>query len=147
MMAQQLEPETRRALDWEWRVALLTVVAGFAVAIAVTLFIHFRTPSPQAIEAANRQQAVAVTQAARMVCVQALAAAKNFGIVPNYASLAAALPSATQIRGRYLCSGATTVARYTMAVDLFCRELKNPRCVNLFSVTQQDGTILYKRQS
>ncbi|MBV9572290.1 MAG: hypothetical protein JO056_13705 [Alphaproteobacteria bacterium] len=147
MVAQQLESETRRALDWEWRVALLTILGGFAVAIAVILFIYFRTPSPQAVETARRAQLTSLMKSQALVCSQAMAAAKNFGIVPSYASPASLLPSETQVRGRYLCAAATNIGHYNIAVDLYCRELKNPRCVQLFSVTQQDGTILYKRQS
>jgi hypothetical protein len=33
-----------------------------------------------------------------------------------------------------------------IAADLVCRDLRDRRCVNLYSVTQDDGTVLYQRQ-
>jgi hypothetical protein len=56
------------------------------------------------------------------------------------------MPRATKVRGRYLCVAGTQVTRYVLAGDLMCRNLKDSRCVSLFSVTQDDGTILYQRQ-
>jgi len=96
--------------------------------------------------AAQRAKMTAVVQTAAQVCTQALAAAKNFGIVPTYAKSVSMFPLATQVKGRYACEGATDVSRYVIAVDLLCRELKNPRCVALYSVQQRDGTVLYRRQ-
>ena len=147
MVARELEPETKRWLMLEWRVALLTIAGTFFIALAATLYVHYTTPSPQAIQAARRAQITNVVQSQALVCSQAMVAAKNFGIVPAYAAQASLLPSETQIRGRYLCAASTNVGQYNIAVDLYCRELKNPRCVQLYSVTQQDGTVLYKRQS
>jgi len=146
MSQTSLEPRTRAWLNWEWRAALIVIVGGAIAALAVTAWIHYRTPSPEQVAAANRAQRVAAFQTAGMVCTRALAASKNFGIVPNYAVLASPLPAATQVRGRYACAAATTAARYIIAVDLLCRELKNPRCVALYSVVQPDGTVLYRRQ-
>ena len=146
MSQTSLEPRTRAWLNWEWRAALIVIVGGALIAIAVTAYVRYRTQSAEQIAAANRTKQVAVIQTAAMVCTQALAASKNFGIVPNYAELASPLPAATQVRGRYACEGATNVAHYVIAVDLLCRELKNPRCVALYSVVQPDGTVLYRRR-
>lgn len=146
MSVEELQPQTRRWLAWEWRIALITVVGGAAVAIGALLYLHFTTVPPEQIEAARRAQLTQVVRTAAEVCTTALADAKNFGIVPSYASLASMFPAATQVKGRYVCSGGTNVTRYIIAVDLFCRELKNSRCVALYSVTQPDGTVLYKRQ-
>jgi hypothetical protein len=145
-MSQTLEPRTRAWLNWEWRAALITIVGGAILALAVTAYFHFSKTSPEQIAAANRAKQAAVLQTAAMVCTQALATAKNFGIVPNYAVIATKFPTATHVQGRYACAAATNVAQYVIAVDLMCRELKNPRCVGLYSVVQPDGTILYRRQ-
>ncbi len=144
-MSQTLEPRTRTWLSWEWRAALITVVGGMIVALAVTAYLHFSTPSPEQIDAARRAKVTAAVQTAAEVCTQALAAAKNYGIVPNYAIIATPFPTPTRVQGRYACAGATNVARYVIAVDLICRDLKNPRCVALYSVVQPDGTMLYRR--
>jgi len=145
-MSQTLEPRTRRWLNWEWRAALITIVGGALVALAVIAYIHFSTPSLEQVEAARRARVTTVVKTAAEVCTQALAVAKNYGIVPNYAAVATPFPTATQVQGRYACAGATHAARYVIAVDLMCRELKNPRCVALYSVVQPDGTVLYRRR-
>jgi len=144
-MSQTLEPRTRTWLSWEWRAALITIVGGAIVAITVTTYLHFSTLSPAQMEAARRAKVTAAVQTAAEVCTQALVAAKNYGIVPNYAVIATPFPTATRVQGRYACAGATKVARYVIAVDLMCRDLKNPRCVALYSVVQPDGTMLYRR--
>jgi|GraSoiStandDraft_5_1057265.scaffolds.fasta_scaffold127842_2 hypothetical protein len=145
-MSQTLEPRTRAWLTWEWRAALITVIGGALVAIALIGYMQYRTVSEQRAIAAQRAKLNSVVQTAAQVCTSALAAAQNFGIVPSYAKPLSMFPVATQVKGRYACEGATTVARYIIAVDLLCRELKNPRCTLLYSVQQQDGTVLYKRR-
>src|SRR5438874_1262040 len=134
MSQTSLEPRTRTWLNWEWRAALITVVGGAVVAIAIVAYLHYRTVSQEQGVVAQRAKLTAVVQTAAQVCTAAMAAAKNFGIVPNYAAPASMFPVATQVKGRYACEGATNVARYVIAVDLLCRELKNPRCVALYSV-------------
>lgn len=145
-MSQTLEPRTRAWLTWEWRAALITIVGGALVAIAVIGYTHYRAVSQQRAIAAQRAKLSAVVQTAAQVCTSALAVAQNFGIVPSYAKSLSMFPVATQVKGRYACEGATTVARYIIAVDLLCRQLKDPRCVALYSVQQQDGAVLYKRR-
>ncbi len=145
-MSQTLEPRTRTWLTWEWHAALITIVGGTIVALAVIAFVHFSKPSPEQIVAANRASQAAFLKSVEMVCTQAVTTAKNFGIVPNYAALMTRAPTATQVRGRYACVGATAAARYVILVDLMCRDFKNPRCVALYSVIQPDGTVLYQRQ-
>jgi hypothetical protein len=133
-------------LTWEWHAALITIIGGAVLALAVTAFVHFSKPSAEQMAAANRAKQMAFLQNVEMVCTQAVASAKNFGIVPNYAALATRLPTATQAQGRYACVSATTAARYVILVDLMCRDFKNPRCIALYSVLQPDGTVLYRRQ-
>ena len=143
-MAQTLEPRTRAWLKWEWRAALITVVGGMLIVAAVFAYFTFRPQrlSPGALTARQVQTAAL----AQIVCVQALAGAKEFGIVPNYAQLANPYPNETKVRGRYECASGTNVAKYTIAVDLVCKQIGQRRCVVLHSVTQQAGTVLYRRQ-
>src|ERR1043166_5268884 len=119
-MSQILEPRTRTWLTWEWRAALITIVGGVLVAIAVIGYAQYRTVSQQRAIAAQRANLRSVVQTAAQVCASALAVAKNFGIVPSYAKPLSMFPVATQVKGRYACEGATTVARYVIAVDLLC---------------------------
>ena len=141
-----MEPRTRRWLAWEWRAALITVVGGMVIALGVAAYFTFRTPPavPVAPEAAQHARFV---RAAQLVCRQALASAKNFGIVPQYAQLANPLPLATRVAGRYVCIAATSVGHYNVAVDLLCPKFSDAKCVRLFDVLQDDGTVLYRRRS
>ena len=52
----------------------------------------------------------------------------------------------TTVQGRYVCVAQTKVAKYYMFVDLQCRDLKIPRCVSIYNISQADGTMLYQRQ-
>lgn len=146
-MSQTLEPRTRAWLNWEWRAALITIVGGVIVAIAVIAYMHYRAVQQQRALVTQRAKLTEAIQTAAQVCTAALAAAKNFGIVPTYAQSTSMFPVATQVKGRYACEGATNVAHYVIAVDLLCRDLKNPRCTLLYSVLQPDGTVLYKRRA
>jgi hypothetical protein len=147
MAESQLEPGTRRWLKWEWRAALITVVGGFVLLTALFVFVawsmtHLRSDYVKAA----RQQAKINVQAQIALCTASLNHAKEFGIVPNYGKLAGRGLQLTNVKGRYACTAATNVATYTMMSDLLCRDLRDPRCVVLSSVVQQDGTILYRRQ-
>jgi hypothetical protein len=149
MSSSELEPQTRAWLNWEWRAALITIGGGFLIAILYLGYTTYRAAhAPRVLtpEEAARVQNVLMVRAAEMVCAQALVASKNFGIVPNYAQLADPLPHASGVTGRYVCSSRTQVATYNMAVDLVCRNLRDSKCVLLYSVSQPDGTMLYRRQ-
>lgn len=147
MAESQLEPRTRGWLRWEWRAALITVVGGFTLLITLFVYVtwsvtHMRTAY---IKAAQKQATVNV-QAQIALCTAALSHAKEFGIVPNYGKLAGPGLQLTNVKGRYACTAAAAVTKYLMLSDLLCRDLRDQRCVVLYSVVQQDGTILYRRQ-
>ena len=146
MAESQLEPGTRRWLQWEWRAALITIVGGFTLLLALFIYVtwsvmHLRS----AYINAARKQATINAEAQIALCTASLSHAKEFGIVPNYGKLTGAL-QLTTVKGRYACTAATAVTTYTMMSDLLCRDLRDPRCVLLYSVVQKDGTILYRRQ-
>jgi len=147
-----------RGIAREWLAARIIVVGGFAVAIAVAAYFTLRpAPQPLAEEqpVAPAAQSKTPAQTAReanasagmMLCAMELLNAKNFGIVPSYGQLASPLPKTTATRGRYICTAATNVAKYTMTADLVCRNLQEPRCTDLYSITREDGTVLYQRQA
>jgi hypothetical protein len=149
MSSPELQPHTRAWLNWEWRAALITIISGFVIAAAYLGYLSYQAahaPKVETPEQAALARNALIVRAAELVCQQALTASKNFGIVPNYAQLADPLPHSTNVRGRYVCASHTTVATYNMAVDLVCRQLRDPRCVLLYSVSQPDGTMLYRRQ-
>jgi len=157
------DEEMHRATAREWRAAQIVFGAGFAIAIAVAGYFtwqqHKEAAQEQAALEAQQQQATQQAPAppaqsaadqnrkdAMLVCAMELVNAKNFGIVPGYGQLISKYPHETGTRGRYACLAATQVAKYTLEADLICRNLQDPRCVLLYSITRDDGNVLYKRQ-
>jgi hypothetical protein len=152
MSMNEQNPNARR-LQFEWYAALTTIIGGFVIAIAVAAYVTFgNKPAAQAPAVpptqAELQKArdAALMKAGAEICGLELANAQTFGVVPNFGRLLTQMPRATDVRGRYVCVAGTQVTKYVLAADLMCRNLKDARCVSLFSVTQDDGTVLYQRQ-
>jgi hypothetical protein len=137
-----------RALSREWLAARIVVIGGLVLAAALVAFFGWIKPTyltaPQLT--AEQQEARATALAIRDMCTTGIAAAKAFGILPSYGHLASPNAGRTDVQGRYVCVAGTQVAKYLVAVELLCRDLKDRRCVSLYSVTQDDGTVLYQRQ-
>ncbi len=142
------------ALSREWLAARVVVIGGFLIAVAVGLYFALwagpaQTPEEQAAvqtpQAATSQQE-AEASAEHQLCRMELANAQNYGLIPQFGRLSDPNPQKTDVQGRYVCQAATTAAKYNIAADLVCRDLTDPHCVALYSVTQDDGTVLYQRQ-
>ena len=150
MSQPNANPRASAWLGAEWWAALIVIVGGGIIAVAIAAYFTFRTPpeNPAVEQAATRAiRNAIVVRAAEIVCQQAITAAKAYGIVPAYATLASKLPTATKVTGRYVCTSATEVARYNIAVDLVCRQIRDARCVSLYTISKPDGTLLYQRRS
>jgi hypothetical protein len=153
MSMSEQDPNTRR-LQIEWYAALATIIGGFVIAIAVAAYFTFS--GKPATQTAAVQPKQAESQKAREaefkklgleLCSLELANAQTFGVVPSFGKLLTPMPHMTNVRGRYVCVAGTDVTKYVLAGDLMCRNLKDSRCVSLFTVTEADGTMLYQRQS
>lgn len=133
----------------EWLIAKIVVIGGVVVAITAIVWFGWVQPSmlrQQALTAAQ-QAARQTVEAATQMCRSGLSAAQTFGIVPPYGQLSGHTIYRTNVQGRYVCVAATHAARYLVAIDLLCRNVKDRRCVSLYSVTQANGMVLYQRQS
>lgn len=141
--------DTKRALAREWLAMRIIVIGGLLVALAAGLWFgliypKYVLPREQKAQLVNRIQKLLNDEAA--ICTLAINSAKNFGIVPQYGQLATLKLALTSVQGRYVCVAQTNVARYFLSVDLECHDLKSPRCVSLYNVSQPNGTVLYQRQ-
>jgi hypothetical protein len=148
-MASIDSADTQRALAREWLAARIIVIGGFLVALAAGLWFEviypkYVLPREQKELLVGRVKHILDEEAS--VCTITLNMAKNFGIVPQYGQLSTLRLSATDVQGRYICQAQTKVAKYLMAVDLQCRDLRNPRCVSVYNISQADGSVLYQRQ-
>jgi hypothetical protein len=138
-----------RATAREWRIALFVVLGGLVIAIAVAVYFATR-PAPQVASASQPPPMTAAQRKelnlkiGKVLCDAELLNAKGIGIVPPYGK-GISPPMRTDTRGRYACIVSTGVAKYEIAADLKCNELLDPRCVEIYSVQSDDGTMLYKR--
>lgn len=128
----------------EWLAALVFAVVGGVLVIAVAVLAVLSPPKvvapPPARNAAiQRQTAIAL-------CNAGLASAQGFALVPNFTKLASDLVQVGSVKGRYTCFAQTDAARYQVTFDLMCRDLNKPKCVNLYSVTQDGGGVIYQRR-
>jgi hypothetical protein len=145
------QPSEQHALGREWLAARITLIGGFIIAAIAAIYFGYVYPKiivPREERAAAQRQAEAFANTKTELCTAAITAAKGYGIVPQYGQLAKGLLAATNVQGRYVCLALTSAARYVMAVDLLCKNFKDPRCVSLYTVvTQGDGAVLYQRHS
>lgn len=128
----------------EWLAALAFAIVGGVTIVAIAVLAVLSPPKvvappPARIEAIQRQMAVAL-------CNAGLASAQGFALVPAYTKLASDLVHGGSVKGRYTCFAQTDAARYQVTFDLMCRDLNKPKCVNLYSVTQDGGGVIYQRR-
>lgn len=144
-----------RAFEREWKISLFVVIGGFAIAIAVAAFLTFgkqrhaavpdqtqvAEPAPPSDDVANNLNDPS------QVCRTSLANAKNFGVLPNDGRLSDPDPRQTDQEGRYICDAQTGKAKYSIAVDIVCEDAAKESCVSIYSVSDDDGSVLYQRQN
>jgi hypothetical protein len=136
-----------RMLRLEWLTAQVLLALGVIIGIAGFFApVSFKAgpgsiPSiPGAASAPSSQAA-----AAQQFCSTAVARARDFGVVPGD-TRPSGVPDKTDVRGRYVCAAETSSSKFTVSVDLLCRDVGTESCFSLFNVTQSDGTVLYQRQ-
>ena len=141
--------DTQRGLAREWLAMRIIIIGGFVIALAAGLWFGVIYPDyvlPREQREFFKSRVDRLLNEEATICTITLNNAKNFGIVPQYGQLATSKLALTNKQGRYACLARTNVAKYVMYVDLQCRDLKSPRCVSLYNVSQADGTVLYQRQ-
>lgn len=136
------------ALEREWKITRIVIAVCVVLVVGVLGYLTFlmRSTVPGADQQAASSAADSAAAQGRQVCALALANAQNFGIVPGFTKIGDGQPKQTDVTGRYVCNAATEASQYVLAVDLVCSDLTNAKCVNLYSVAQDDGAILFQRQ-
>ena len=148
-----MEQSDLRALKREWTIGLTVVISGFVLAIAVAAFLTFGQKhaaivpdQTQIAEQAPPREPEVGSGERTQICRTALANAKDFGVLPGNGRLADSLPRPTDQEGRYICDAATGKAKYSLAVDVVCKQVAKAQCVSLYAIAQDDGSVLYQRQ-
>lgn len=147
------EPDFR-ALEREWTIGLFVVIGGFAIAIAVAVFLTFghrpHAAVPDETQASDYSPPSDVQDALSnpsQVCATALANAKDAGVLPGNGRLTDPDPRQTDQDNRYICDAATGKARYSIAIDVVCDQVSKTSCISIYNVAQDDGSVLYQRQN
>src|SRR5579864_346613 len=128
----------------EW-IAARSFAALGGVLLAAVVIVAILSP-PKLIAPPPARTVAVARQLALALCTAGLASAQGFALVPAYTKLASDLVQVGAVRGRYTCFAQTDAARYQITFDLMCRDLNKPKCVNLFSVTQDGGGTIYQRR-
>jgi len=131
-----------RGLRREWRAAQIFAVIFILLLIAVGALSVLSSGNNQSAlqQAALQRQRMAIA-----LCNAALASAEGFALVPGYTKLASDVVQGGSVAGRYTCYAQTDAAKYQITFDLMCRNLDDPKCINLFSVTQDGTGAIYQR--
>lgn len=146
----QIEQDLR-TLRVEWVVARLVLAVGLVASIAVFVWLGVHKGGFGGATTTVTQGGESVREAggqsqAQQFCSSTVSVAQSYGIVPNGATSSGG-PQKTDVTGRYVCLAQNGAARYTISVDLLCRDLSDQRCFSLFTVSQDDGSVLFQRQS
>jgi hypothetical protein len=143
-----------RALRREWSAARIVGTLGLLFIVAVSaagIYLRATGVAAPPATAAPPQAAPADDSAARRaesiaICDAAVAEAQHQGLVPGYARRDGDDAANTAVQGRYVCTAKTDAARYRITFDLQCTRLGTPGCINLFTVEQDGGGVLYTRK-
>jgi len=137
------EQTNSSGLRREWAAALVFAVLGGALLITIVI-VAILSP-PKVVAPPSAPTAAVQRQVAAALCTAGLVAAQGFALVPAYTKLAGDLVQTGIVKGRYTCFAQTDAARYRITFDLMCRDLRKPKCVNLYSVMQDGGGTIYQR--
>jgi hypothetical protein len=135
-----------RTLRVEWVVARVVFAIGIVASIAAFVWLGLHRPPSTLTQSGESAQVATGQGPAQQFCSSAVGVAQSYGIVPNSAT-PSGVPQKTDVTGRYVCLAQNGAARFTISVDLLCRDLGDQRCFSLFTVTQDDGSVLFQRQS
>lgn len=142
-----------RALEREWAIGLVTVVGGFAVALAVAAFLTFghraHAVVPDTTQAEERSPprgvGMAALHAPTAFCRTALRNAKETGVLPAKGRLTDPFPRQTDQEGRFICDAAAGAVQYAIASDAVCANPAKYECVRIYGISKNDGTVIYQR--
>jgi hypothetical protein len=132
-----------RGLRREWLAARIFAVVGGLLLVAVCVLVAISGSSTQV---SPQDQAVARHQMALALCNAGLASALGFALVPPFTKLASDEVQMGAVTGRYTCYARTDASKYQITFDLMCKDLNDPKCINLFSVAQDGTGVIYQRR-
>jgi hypothetical protein len=157
-MSDVQTPSQLDAIAREWLAARIVFVVGFVIAIGFAAWWTWNhrpeVPVDVVVDAsdpgAGSYGEIGTGQTSEVgfqLCRMATATAQNIGVFPANMRFAGG-PTKGDRDGRYVCAADDPAgARFNITFDLFCRDLRNANCVNLYSLVKQDGTAVYQRHA
>lgn len=79
-------------------------------------------------------------------CGTALARVRDYGVVPFNSELSGTEEGKKDASGRVECAAASGDQTYSMLVNLSCDDLSDPKCLEIYRVTQGDGNALFQKR-
>lgn len=80
------------------------------------------------------------------LCEATLARAVDYGLVESDAKLASTEAATTPTKSRMICKAKLGSETYTLTVDTACDDVRDTKCLKLYSVTDAAGNSLFQRQ-
>ena len=131
-----------QGLKREWLAARIFAVVGGLLLMVVLVLAIVGGPNTLSPE---QDRALQQRQLAVALCSAGLTSAQGFALVPAYTKLASAVIQTGSVNGRYTCFAETDAAKYQITFDLMCKDLNDPKCISLYSVTQDGTGAIYQR--
>jgi len=91
-------------------------------------------------------QSASVEPAPGGTCGTALARVRDYGVVPFNSALSGDEDGKRNANGRVECAVAADGQTYSMVVDVSCDNPSDPKCLEIYRVTQGDGNSLFQKR-
>lgn len=79
-------------------------------------------------------------------CGTALARVRDYGVVPFNSTLSSDTEGTKTDEGHVQCAAAYGDQTYSMLVNVSCDDMSNPKCLEIYRVTQGDGNALFQKR-
>ncbi|HTO42195.1 MAG TPA: hypothetical protein VL026_14585 [Rhizomicrobium sp.] len=141
----------QRIASVDWKNILLAAFALFALALIIAAILTFaprRASQVPDLTASTEQDLPAFESEPgepAALCRNALAQAKAAKRIPQTAALTDPDPRQTDWERRYVCDAAADEVNYALAFDQVCAKNNAIRCVNLITISKDDGEVIYQR--
>lgn len=79
-------------------------------------------------------------------CGTALARVRDYGVVPFNSTLSSDTEGTKTDDGRVQCAAASGDKTYSMLVNVSCDDMSDPKCLEIYRVTEGDGNALFQKR-
>jgi hypothetical protein len=71
---------------------------------------------------------------------------RDYGVVPFNSTLSGDEEGKKTDKGRVECAASSGDKTYSMLVDVSCDDMSNPKCLEIYRVTEGDGNALFQKR-